>query len=174
MPRGGARIGSGRKTGTSDKALGKIRPERVLNATGTGPDKTPLAYMLAVMNNSNEKSSIRLQAAMAAAPYVHPRLASIEVKAENNTTLQIESDLGKALRELAEIARLRGPTIEGEVLEPATLEKPDILSTGHFDQKADIMTAGHFVQAPDILSNGGHFVQEPDILTEKDGDLDLP
>jgi hypothetical protein len=107
----------------------------------------PLAYMLAVMNNDKETSSVRLQAAIAAAPYVHPRLASVEVKAENNTTLQIESDLGKALRELAEIARLRGPIIDGEILEPATMPEdtdimtePDIMTDGQNDQEPDIMT----------------------------------
>lgn len=141
MPRGGARVGAGRKTGTSDKALRKVSADRVLNATGTGPDKMPLAYMLAVMNDDKQKATVRLQAAIAAAPYVHPRLASVEVKAENTTTLAIESDLGKALKELAEIARLRdfGPVIEGEVLEPATLEEPDTMTE-------DTMTAGHFGQ----------------------------
>ena len=142
MPRGGARIGSGRKPGSTDAKFGKVSAERVLNRTGTGPDKMPLAYMLAVMNDDKQKATIRLQAAIAAAPYVHPRLASVEVKSESTSTLTIESDLGKALRELAEIARLRstGPVIEGEILEPATLEEPDI------------STAGHYAE-PDILSD---------------------
>ena len=136
MPRGGARIGSGRKPGTTDRKLGKVSAERVLNATGTGPDKMPLAHMLGVMNDTTQKASVRLQAAIAAAPYVHPRLASVEVKSDNVTTLSVESDLGKALRELAEIARLRdiGQTIEGEVLEPATLPEPDTMPAGHYDQ----------------------------------------
>lgn len=149
MARGGFRVGSGRKTGTTDKAMRKISADRVLNATGTGPDATPLAYLLAVMNNAKEKTTVRLQAAIAAAPYVHPKLASVEVKSENTNTLNIQSSIGQALRELAEIARLRGPVIEGEILEPATMsapdDEPDILSTGHFDH-ADIMTAGHFDQ----------------------------
>ena len=133
MPRGGARVGSGRKTGTTDKALRKISADRVLNATGTGPDKMPLAYMLAVMNNSEEKSTVRLQAAIAAAPYVHPRLASVEVKSESTSTLTIESDLGKALRELAEIARLRdaGEIIEGEAIEPTAIGQ-DIMTGEHY------------------------------------------
>ena len=145
MPRGGARVGSGRKTGSTDRKLGKISAERVLNATGTGPDKMPLAYMLAVMNNTKEKSTIRLQAAIAAAPYVHPRLASVEVKSDNVTTLSVESDLGKALRELAEIARLRniGQTIEGEVLEPAALEDKMSLD----EMSVDKVSAGHNDQA---------------------------
>ena len=146
MPRGGARIGSGRKPGSTDAQFGKVSADRVLNATGTGPDKMPLAYMLAVMNDIKQKATIRLQAAIAAAPYVHPRLASVEVKSESNATLTIESDLGKALKELAEIARLRdfGPVIEGEVLEPATLEEPDTLSTDILS--TDTVTAGHFDQ----------------------------
>lgn len=149
MPRGGARIGAGRKTGSTDRKLGKISAERVLNRTGTGPDKMPLAYMLAVMNNDKEKATVRLQAAIAAAPYVHPRLASVEVKSDNVTTLSVESDLGKALRELAEIARLRdmSQTIEGTVLEPATLpDQPDIVSK-------DIMTAGHYDQAEIVVED---------------------
>ena len=134
MPRGGARIGSGRKPGSTDAKFGKVSAKRVLDRTGTGPDAMPLAHLLGVMNDENQKATIRLQAAIAAAPYCHPRLASVEVKSDNVTTLSVESDLGKALRELAEIARLReiGPVIEGEVLEPATMEGPDTLSTGHY------------------------------------------
>jgi uncharacterized membrane protein len=129
--RGGARIGAGRKTGTTDRKLGKVSAERVLNATGTGPDKMPLAYMLAVMNDKNQKASVRLQAAIAAAPYVHPKLASVEVKSDRQSSLAIESDLGKALRELAEITRLRSASdvIEGEILEPATMQDQDTMST---------------------------------------------
>ena len=143
MPRGGARIGAGRKTGSTDAKFGKVSAERVLNRTGTGPDKMPLAYMLAVMNDIKQKATVRLQAAIAAAPYVHPRLASVEVKSDNVTTLSVESDLGKALRELAEIARLRdmSQTIDGVVLEPATL--PDNMTAGH-NVSVDIVTAGHF------------------------------
>ena len=141
MPRGGARVGAGRKTGTTDRAMQKVSAKRVLDRTGTGPDAMPLAHLLGVMNDENQKATIRLQAAIAAAPYCHPRLASVEVKSDTVTTLSVESDLGKALRELAEIARLReiGPVIEGEILEPATMEQPDIMPAGHFAE-ADILT----------------------------------
>lgn len=137
MARGGARVGAGRKTGTTDKAMRKISADRVLNSTGTGPDATPLAHMLAVMNDKDQKDTVRLQAAIAAAPYVHPKLASVEVKTPNGNTLTIKSDLGQALRELAEIARMRElPVIEGDVLEPATMpEEPDILTAGHNDRR---------------------------------------
>ena len=141
MPRGGARVGAGRKTGSTDAKFGKVSAKRVLDRTGTGPDAMPLAYLLGVMNSKDQPSNIRLQAAIAAAPYCHPRLASVEVKSDTVTTLSVESDLGKALRELAEIARLReiGPVIEGEILEPATMEQPDIMPAGHYAEP-DIMT----------------------------------
>ena len=152
--RGGARVGAGRKAGTTDKALRKISADRVLNATGTGPDKTPMAYMLGVMNDDGQKASIRLQAAIAVAPYIHPKLSSVEVKGNNTSTLQVESDLGKALRDLAEIARLRGPVIDGELLEPATLKDEDIMTVGQNDQDQDTLS-------------------KEDKMTEEDGVLDL-
>jgi hypothetical protein len=39
---------------------------------------TPLDYMLAVMRNPKAKAHLRFEAARTAAPYVHPKLASIE------------------------------------------------------------------------------------------------
>jgi len=100
--------------------------------------------------------SERIQCAIAAAQYCHPKLSSVEVKSDNVTTLSVESDLGKALRELAEIARLRDmgqtiegvQTIEGEVLEPAALE--DKMPAGHYvpdTMTEDTMPAGHNDQA---------------------------
>ena len=41
----------------------------------------PLEYMLSVMRNTNEDPDVRLDAAKASAPYVHAKLASIEVNA---------------------------------------------------------------------------------------------
>lgn len=37
---------------------------------------TPLEYLIEIVNDKNEKRAIRLDAAKAAAPYIHPRLAS--------------------------------------------------------------------------------------------------
>jgi hypothetical protein len=42
---------------------------------GAGP--TPLDHMLQVMRDENAEPAKRLDAAKAAAPYVHPRLASV-------------------------------------------------------------------------------------------------
>lgn len=145
MPSGGKRDGAGRPAGstgpyTPRKPKGphtKIQREKVLNAVSTDPKKTPLAFLLAWMqdeafdrkgNRIDLKFSQRLEAAIAAAPYVHARLASIEVKGDPTQPLTVQTEIGKALMELAE--RARGFTINGkaetdDVLEPATLPAPD-------------------------------------------------
>ena len=46
-------------------------------AAGEGP--TPLDYMLQVMRDEGQELAKRLDAAKAAAPYLHPRLASVAV-----------------------------------------------------------------------------------------------
>ena len=123
MARGGVRVGAGRRTGTSDRQMRKINVDQVLNAIGSGPDKTPLAYLLGIMSSPTDdiKLSERIQCAIAAAPYVHPRLASVEVKGDAAAPLQVQSDIGQALKALAELARNR--TID---LEP----EPDLLEAG--------------------------------------------
>ena len=123
MGRGGVRVGAGRRTGTSDRQMRKINVDQVLNAIGSGPDKTPLAYLLGIMSSPTDdiKLSERIQCAIAAAPYVHPRLASVEVKGDAAAPLQVQSDIGQALKALAELARTR--TID---LEP----EPDLLEAG--------------------------------------------
>ena len=48
---------------------------KVRSRTDTG---TPLAFLLSVMRDPKQPDDVRLQAAIAAAPYVHPRLVQIE------------------------------------------------------------------------------------------------
>jgi len=70
-------MAKGRKTGGRQKGTPNKRTQEVvakIEASGL----TPLDYMLQVMRDVNEALDIRLDAAKAAAPYVHPRLASIE------------------------------------------------------------------------------------------------
>jgi hypothetical protein len=43
---------------------------------------TPLEFMLAILRNEANSDAVRMEAAKAAAPYVHARLAHIETKAE--------------------------------------------------------------------------------------------
>ena len=72
MARGGARKGAGRKPGASTK-LNQAARERAL-ATGI----SPLDYMLKLLRDDDLPRSDRFEAAKAAAPYVHARLAAVE------------------------------------------------------------------------------------------------
>lgn len=73
MARGGKRDGSGRPVGAAN--LAKIEREAAIAASGL----TPLDYMLQVMRCESADEAKRLDAAKAAAPYVHPRLSSVEL-----------------------------------------------------------------------------------------------
>jgi hypothetical protein len=80
--RGGARKGAGRKAGSATKRTREIADK----AAGEGI--TPLEYMLEVMRTEPGDNleprelaiaqTLRFEAAKAAAPYMHPRLAAIE------------------------------------------------------------------------------------------------
>jgi len=62
----------GRKRGTPNRAT--VARQEPVAASGL----TPLDYLLAVMRDETVPAAERMEAAKAAAPYVHPRLASIE------------------------------------------------------------------------------------------------
>ena len=76
MPRGGSRPGAGRK-----KALVKAEPRPAKVATTLEAPvgdvvvtaKTPLQYMLDVMNDAVADERLRSQMAVAAAPYMHAK-----------------------------------------------------------------------------------------------------
>ena len=129
MAKGGRRVGAGRKTGTSDKRLRKFSVDQVLNSIGSGPDSTPLAFLMGVIHlpagTEGVKLSDRIQCAIAAAPYVHPRLSSVEMKGDANAPLQVQSDIGQALKALAEMARTRQAidiTPNSALLEPSSVD----------------------------------------------------
>ncbi|MFD0738249.1 hypothetical protein ACFQZQ_02960 [Lysobacter koreensis] len=63
----------GRKPGSTNKAT--AAREATIAAEGV----TPLEYMLRVMRDAAADESKRLDAAKAAAPYVHPRLSAVEM-----------------------------------------------------------------------------------------------
>jgi hypothetical protein len=77
--RGGKRPGAGRKPGVRNKKTAALQAE--VEASG----QTPLDYMLSVMRNTANEESVRLDAAKSAAPYVHSKLASVEVNANVTT-----------------------------------------------------------------------------------------
>jgi hypothetical protein len=72
MSRGGRREGAGRRAGVPNKAS----QERQKKVAESGI--TPLDYMLKVMRDSKADASRRDEMAKAAAPYVHPKLASTQ------------------------------------------------------------------------------------------------
>lgn len=72
MARGGARPGAGRPKGAANK-----RTREIADAAFEG-GLTPLEYMLGVLRDEARSDQERFEAAKNAAPYMHPRLTSIE------------------------------------------------------------------------------------------------
>lgn len=70
--KGGARPGAGRKKGVPNKRTAATT--KAVEESGL----TPLDYMLGVMRDVLADPARRDDAAKAAAPYVHPKLANIE------------------------------------------------------------------------------------------------
>lgn len=68
MALGGARAGAGRKKGGHNK----LAEEAIQSAKATGI--MPLDYLLQVMRDAGSDEARRIDAAKAAAPYVHARL----------------------------------------------------------------------------------------------------
>lgn len=73
MAHGGRREGAGRKRGGANK-LTKAAAEKAA-AEGI----MPLDYMLNVMRDEREAGNVRLDAAKAAAPYVHAKLSAMTI-----------------------------------------------------------------------------------------------
>lgn len=83
MAHGGKRAGAGRPAG----AVTKRTREAAEKAAASG--LTPLEYMLEVLRDSNEPAERRMWAAEKAAPYVHAKLASVEVGGPDGGALQV-------------------------------------------------------------------------------------
>lgn len=82
MARGGKREGAGRPAG----AIAKKTKELVEKIEASG--LTPLDYMLNILRDESMDTESRFEAAKAAAPYVHPKLASVEHKGDADNPLQ--------------------------------------------------------------------------------------
>ena len=67
---GGRPKGYPKSGGRQKGGVDKIKREAILAAQGI----TPLDYMLGIVRNEQEDKTVRLDAAKAAAPYVHARL----------------------------------------------------------------------------------------------------
>lgn len=73
MAKGGKRIGAGRPKGAASKMNEAAR------AKAAEEGITPLAYMLAILRDDTKDSETRMDAAKSAAPYLHARLAAVEL-----------------------------------------------------------------------------------------------
>lgn len=72
MSRGGSRTGAGRPKGGANKINDEARTKALAGGT------SPLDYLLGVLRDEEQKQEVRIDAAKAAAPYVHARLAAVE------------------------------------------------------------------------------------------------
>lgn len=72
MGHGGARPRAGRKPGSSTKMNEEARQKALESGI------SPLDYMLDLLRDENKPQDVRFEAAKAAAPYVHAKLASVE------------------------------------------------------------------------------------------------
>lgn len=84
MPSGGYRPGAGRPPGTGGKPVKKAEPRR------PGARKTPLEYMLDVMNDEAVDVSRRDRMSIAAAPYCHGR--AVEDEKDKGKKAQRQAD----------------------------------------------------------------------------------
>jgi hypothetical protein len=78
----GRKTGGGSRAGRPNKATAKREAE--VAASGL----TPLDYMLAVLRSPERPHAERMAAAVAAAPYVHPRLTSTQASLSGALTLE--------------------------------------------------------------------------------------
>lgn len=87
MQNGGRREGAGRPKGSGNRAIAAALREEIL-AGG----ESPLEFLMGLMWNDQEEKAVRIDAAKAAAPYLHAKLANIAVggDAENPLKMVIE------------------------------------------------------------------------------------
>ena len=86
MPRGGRRPGAGRPKGS----VSKRSQETAARLSISGND--PLDFLLAVMRNEEIEMRIRHDAAKAAAPFMHTRLAAISHTIQHKPAAHLSDD----------------------------------------------------------------------------------
>lgn len=83
--KGGKRPGAGRKKGSPNKRTAAL--QAAVEAEGI----TPLAFLLQIMRDEVGDPRDRMAAAIAAAPYVHAKLAAIEHSGDMNLGVVIQA-----------------------------------------------------------------------------------
>lgn len=82
---GGPRPGSGRKPGSTTKKTREIADRAASEGI------TPLEYMLNILRDETANAAMRFEAAKHAAPYIHPKLSSMEAKVDADVTARIQT-----------------------------------------------------------------------------------
>ena len=77
----------GRTKGTPNKTT-SAAAKRAAEIASSG--LTPLEYMLQILRDEKQDVAARMDAAHKAAPYVHPKLASVELGGKDGGPLQIQ------------------------------------------------------------------------------------
>jgi hypothetical protein len=104
---GGARKGAGRKPGSATRKTREIADRAMEEGI------TPLEFMLQVMREPSDhedpkvqvaREAMRFEAAKAAAPYMHPRLAAIEHSGAGGGPI-VSAVMDVTAQEFAEIAK---------------------------------------------------------------------
>jgi len=90
VARGGAREGSGRKPGAITMKAREIAEKGLVGLT-------PLDYMLERLRDDELSPDDRMDAAKAAAPYVHAKLAAVEHKGDMTMTTQTKEQRDAAI-----------------------------------------------------------------------------
>src|SRR5690242_6243996 len=107
MPRGGARAGAGRKPGSGWRpaALRSVAREQLIKTIEDGRD--PLTVLVDFAFDESMDPGVRLQAAIAASPYFHPRLS---VQAIESTSTNVTVDAAAVMNRLVDrLGRLAPP-----------------------------------------------------------------
>jgi hypothetical protein len=97
----------GRQKGSRNKAT--ARREREISKSGI----TPLEYMLKVMRNPKASDDRRDDMAKAAAPYVHPKLASLQHTGRGGGPIQTVDLTNLSADDLERLEALFGPLAGG-------------------------------------------------------------
>ena len=83
MPKGGRREGAGRKVGSVNKINLEARNKAAVSGI------TPLEYLLSVMRDEDSTKPEKIDAAKAAAPYIHARLNATTLSGDAEKPLTI-------------------------------------------------------------------------------------
>jgi hypothetical protein len=99
--------GSGRKKGSKNKRQTALKRAAEVDVQATLSGDTPLEFMLNIMRDPKQDVAMRADMAKAAAPYVHPRLATTDVTHHKPDTDQNKSAEQLRAELVAEMVELR-------------------------------------------------------------------